>query len=1097
MDRNLLIEAGAGTGKTTRLVKAILQALFIRRIPLEEIVALTFTNKAAAELKERIVLALEDVSLAVSIENLRLKPWWPSPEPVLSLSDLKDLSEAARTVLDRANISTIHSFAFSLLKRYPLAAGIDPDAEIDEKGLRYDELFSREWPLWLTQELGEQAPREKEWLELLSKITLSQIHEAVHQLADFEAPLETLKLSEERTQAVLKELHTEARALAAAHPGGLNADRLCRACEEIIGAHSSSPAVTGGGPINTSNVDRPPTEALGGDVLEAVLLDPGKPKSWNTQDLQRLKVLQAVAKNIAAGGERVIALLSELTHPFIAHFRRTLLSEGCLTHSALLFISREILKNHPPIRAALKRNIRFILIDEFQDTDPLQAELLLYLAEKEGQEVESWEQVQLEPGKLFIVGDPKQSIYRFRGADIAAYERIGNLVVLQGGLRETLETNYRSQAQILHLVNQAFQKIIQPVPELSPPYISVAPHHPYEEEKALHDVEIWLADSEEKQSVEDAQTTEAEHIAQWIKKAVEEKSLVPRLPSQEGRRSLLYRDIALIFRTYSPMDRFIEALRRHNIPFAVESERYFFTTPEVTDFINLLRAAANPEDTLSLVGFLRGSLGGMTDQDILRLRSEDKLEQTPFLSDLHERLARQPLAEVLTHIFENSYLLEMAARSYHGDQTLANITKFKRLLEGFSTQGDLTLQGLLDKLDVFFDDDKIEGESPLADENFNAVRLLTIHKAKGLEYPVVFLPSLHSSLRPHKPEPFVYDWRARQWGLSIAGFSNLDKLLLDEQTRQRESAESNRILYVAMTRARERLILSAGINLKTASSQSYFQRLLSAWDLSPETLREGKIQMAQASLSIKRLPRLAADRQETLRDEDSLLKDIQIKSFAQTWKEREAKWKHAKDRATIVNPSHFGFRNSDIGFEKQDTNSEFRIPKSEIGTLVHRFLELWDFTCKKCDMPARLRQIASPLQASAEVIDEAQKLLAGFIGSESYNEIAQSEILGREIPFFYGGGGGGGSQGSSFKENTSTTSTSTSEVLTRGAIDILYKTPNGQLVIGDYKTGRIQDEAVYEPQKKAYTEAVQKATGQPATFKTIYLRLNLPGKNAN
>ena len=115
-------------------------------------------------------------------------------------------------------------------------------------------------------------------------------------------------------------------------------------------------------------------------------------------------------------------------------------------------------------------------------------------------------------------------------------------------------------------------------------------------------VEIWLADSEEKQTVEDAQTTEAEHIARWIKESAGQLTVYD--PREGQRRPLLYRDVALIFRTYSPMDRFIEALRRHDIPFAVESERYFFTTPEVTDFINLLRAADDPNDMLSLVGFL-------------------------------------------------------------------------------------------------------------------------------------------------------------------------------------------------------------------------------------------------------------------------------------------------------------------------------------------------------------------------------------------------------------------------------------------------------------------------------------------------------------
>src|SRR5204862_2927003 len=131
---------------------------------------------------------------------------------------------------------------------------------------------------------------------------------------------------------------------------------------------------------------------------------------------------------------------------------------------------RDLVSRDTKVRQTLKRQVRLIFVDEFQDTDPLQGELVLFLAEKLGVQAKTWEKVQLEPGKLFIVGDPKQSIYRFRGADIAAYKRIGKLLVDQGGLQETLEVNYRSQSQIIGLVNHAFESIIQHAPEISPPY---------------------------------------------------------------------------------------------------------------------------------------------------------------------------------------------------------------------------------------------------------------------------------------------------------------------------------------------------------------------------------------------------------------------------------------------------------------------------------------------------------------------------------------------------------------------------------------------------------------------------------------------------
>jgi ATP-dependent helicase/nuclease subunit A len=1160
-DRNLLIEAGAGTGKTTRLVKAILQALFIRQISLDAIVALTFTNKAAGELKERVGKALEDVLSAKTIDALKEKPWWPTPSPPLTLTDLQKLATEAVSVLDRANISTIHSFAFSLLKRYPLAAGIDPEAEIDDKGLRFDDHFRREWPVWLMEELGEQPPREGLWMEIFSKLTLSEVEEAARRLADFEVPLEHLRQSEAALGPRLKELHGEIRALSAAHPGTQKADGIARACEEIIGlaAHGA-----------WKKLDEIAAETV--DILEK---KPGDPTAaWNEMDLTRLKHFLAVAKNIDKRGDRVIALLTEALAPFVLRFRQVLLTEGCLTHSALLYLSRELVKNNGEIREVLKRSIRLILIDEFQDTDPLQAELLLYLAEVDGRKADHWETVQLEQGKLFIVGDPKQSIYRFRGADIAAYEQIGRLILSQGGQQETLEMNYRSQSQVIELVNQAFERIIRAEEGISPPYVAVKPHHPHASEHPVQDVAVWLADSPEEQSVETAQATEAEAAARWIKDSVGQLTIYD--PEDGARRPMLYRDVALIFRTYSPMDRFIEALRRYDIPFAVESERYFFTTPEVTDFVNLLRAAENPDDVLSLVGYLRSPMGGLTDEEILKRKNADSLEDVAsvrWLRTITARLGREPLAEVLQSIFHETFILEMAARSYHGDQTVANLLKLRRLLESFAAEGVTTMGLLLETLEEFFNDDKIEGESPLADEKYDAVRLLTIHKAKGLEYPVVFLPSLHSELKTHLPDSLVYDWRSRKLGLSVAGYSNLEKLLLDEQTRRRDAAEENRILYVAMTRARERLVLSGGVNLKSRRSRTYLRRLVEAWGLSLDSLGDGRTTLGCTSIDVRRLKRVTGADMKASKLPDNPLQRVDVNVFAQTWMKRAEICKQTKLTTLVLSPSLANECPSPLVGEGEDggeqkryappTSPPLRLGGSAdasvadilphkgggetfgrpllIGSLVHRFLEHWDFVADPKQIPARLAQLAGPffnlqgLPIDAELIGQAAELLTRFADSADYKEIQASEIVGREVPFFYlidetvgaplVGARNSNKQPADVpfpRAATRAAPTDRPPTLVRGVMDILYRRPDGQLVIGDYKTqvagsalrvpGEKTDvtgselrvpgskpetrnpkrvtrkpELAFEAQRAAYVEAVRRALGEDAIFKIIPL----------
>jgi len=1128
LNRNLLIEAGAGTGKTTRLVKAVIQALFIREIPLGEMVALTFTNKAASELKARIADALKDILDAGSKSTLREKPWWPDPEPTLPLSNLQDLARKASTVMDRADISTIHSFAYALLKCFPLAAGIDPNSVIDDKGVRFDELFRRDWPMWLSVELGANAPREAQWLELLSRASLDDVEKAARELSDFKVPLDKLLLSDAEHAKRLKELHERIQALVADHPGEQKAHTIARACEEVIGAAAQGA---------WGKLEKLPEETTA--ELKRKLGDPTE--AWNEENLEKLEMLQAVAKNLIARGDRVIGLLTQLLKPFAVQFRETLLSEGCLTHSALLFISREMVKHHPEIRATLKADVRLILIDEFQDTDPLQAELLLFIAEAAGRHAAEWDVVQFGEGKLFIVGDPKQSIYRFRGADIAAYERIGQLVLKQGGFPETLEINYRSQSQIIHLVNSAFEKIIRPIPDISPPYVSVRPHPEATPTRPIQDVEIWLAGSPEKQSTDNAQDTEAEHMARWIKASVGE--LMVHDPKEKGLRPLRYMDVALIFRSYHPMDRFIDALRRHGLPFAVESERYFFTTPEITDFINLLRAADNPDDVLSLVGFLRSPLAGLTDEEILKRRHADTLEEAEavrWIRGLTKRLGRETLAEVLHSIFEETFLMELAVRSYHGDQTVANLLKLRRLLEGFAAEGVMTMGLLLEKLEEFFADDTIEGENPLADESYNAVRLLTVHKAKGLEYPVVFLPSLHSQIREHpsKPFSFSFDWRTQRLGLKLPDNSNtpvmnLEKIELDAMTRAREAEEEKRVLYVAMTRARERLVLSGGINLKTNSKNTYLKWLTGAWDCPLEELTDGKRPIGESSLTVRHLTRMTIAHKASQPVLDDPQKRVDLAAFAKIWNERQIRYEQIISTPLLLTPSKLDSKAWDTE-ENDDPDTERREPATPrtqakmLGTLVHRFLEKWDFRCEKCSIPAQLRHVANVYFAGlgllkqpfpdpkegektdnpselVAIVDDAQKILADFIGSEAFNEIKGSKILGREIPFFYEfnrpvgadprvrpqSGSDSASMNSNFGQAQGPAPT-----LMRGTIDILYRLPSGQVVIGDYKTSRSELGArnsvlgadPYSAQSSAYREAVHRALGVEATFKIIALR---------
>ena len=349
LEHNLLIEAGAGTGKTTRLVKAILQVLFIRQIPLEGIVALTFTNKAAGELKRACRLGFRRGRARVGIHRSIFikKPWWPTPEPALALSDLQELALKATQVLDRADISTIHSFAFALLKRFPLASGIDPNASIDDKGLRFDDLFRREWPQWLWPvSWGETPPREKNVARSALQALAGRSSERPPGICPILKPAARAAhgVRDGNLQNRLAQLHADVRELAAAHPGAQKADDIARACEEVIGiaAHGAWEKL----------------EDLSPETIASLEKKPGDPtKAWTEEDLdQPPDLFLAIATNLRKRGDRVIGLLTETIAPFIARFRDVLLARRLPdAFRAAFSIARNRQKSSGDPHDALKR----------------------------------------------------------------------------------------------------------------------------------------------------------------------------------------------------------------------------------------------------------------------------------------------------------------------------------------------------------------------------------------------------------------------------------------------------------------------------------------------------------------------------------------------------------------------------------------------------------------------------------------------------------------------------------------------------------------------------------------------------------------------
>jgi ATP-dependent helicase/nuclease subunit A len=877
------------------------------------------------------------------------------------------------------------------------------------------------------------------------------------------------------------------RSLIATHPTSDKNGRIASACEDVIGTAASG--------------QRDKLAEIPQETRDALRQEVGKTKAWAADEIRALKMAQKISRNLLLSGDRVIALLTARLKPFIAHFRSVALAKGYLSNSALLALACSLVRRQHDVRGILQRDYRVIFIDEFQDTDPRQGELLLFLAEKPGGHAKNWREVELEPGKLFVVGDPKQSIYRFRGADIGAYRQIADLMIQQGGVATPLQKSWRSHDQIIHAVNHAFSQIIQENGHISPPYVPLEPLR-QREGLPLQQVELLLAHGAEPQSSEQAQQKEALEVASWIESSV---GRLHCLDKKEGRRRLLHRDIALVFRSTPAMRAFVEALRDRDIPFVVEGERYFYSTPEVTDLINLLRVVENPHDRLALVGFLRSPLGGFTDAQILDLKEAKALDASlplpggysaaqqatwTLLQSLHRQVGRVPLKTLLRHLFDESYVLELAARSYHHDQTIANVLKLKRLLESFAEEGVTSLRALLAKVRLFMENDRLEGESPLADESYDAVRLLTIHKAKGLEFPVVILPSLHAGRRTGQSDPVVFDWSSGRLGVRAGELQNLEKFFLDAEALEREREEEKRVLYVAMTRGRERLILSGGVNLLRPSNDSYLEWIRQAWGLNWDEIVPGPCTVGPTEIQIRLAEPPAANPARSPALKESFLDSFDPTGFADRWTRRKELGQKALRQRSIVTPSTLGSAMKDDKPEPpavSETSDARLLPERArwLGTIVHQVLERWDFNgsmsmmrehvgqaCHQFFSALGRQKVATSTEEMRALQEEAADVLTGFMNSPAYAELQRAEILGREIPFFYRAGDG--------------------EPLIRGTIDVLYKDAKGTLVVGDYKTGAMRggasDPSAYERQGNAYRKAVEAALGTLADFKLIYLR---------
>ncbi len=807
LKQSFIVDAGPRSGYTTVLISRVLHAVITGRSDLEHIVAITFTEKAAGELKVKLRFELER-----ALQELEGEEW----------------SRVRRALADieRAQVATIHSFCANLLRERPVEAKVDPGFEVlDELGCNL--LMDRIWEDWVTAEM-ERAHGFP--LELLrSGIGLDEIQETAKFLLQHRDTLESLPSSvNEDLEEFLRLLSTTLRRLA----------ELQSACRDqsdraVIQVRSLKERL---GVLFRARPERQREFLLSGLEIRTTV---GNQKNWPKECLEEVKRLfeeiqQRKEKVISALlHNRAVGLLKWLCG-YVERYDQAKRENGSLDFFDLLYRCRELLKNNKRVRDYFHERFDYILVDEFQDTDPLQIEILFFLAEKSAR-AERWQEVELRPGKLFLVGDPKQSIYRFRRADIETYHEAKEIIARQGELL-SLSLNFRSRPAVVEWVNALFSRLIRPPEEGSyqPAYRPIAASRSWREGPSVMVLPLAPQIPVEGGSASELRMAEARTVAAFLKKIVTEGWSVGDRRGGE-KRAIAYGDVGILFRAKEAMDLYEEEFRDFEIPYRVAGGRRYYSRLELNALLAILTSLDNPKDAVALTAALRSPFFGVSDDELFILVQEgyplDYLaldenrrsraagqggipksirEAIRLLKELHDLRNQVGVSFFLLKIYEATRILPLLYLKPQGDQKVANLLKMVEMARALEERGVLTLRSFVQFLKKMEATEAEEGESPMAEESEDAVRIMTIHKAKGLEFPLVILADAAYEGRPRTRSGVVNRLQgrleirvgSRESGVMTQGWEEARKW-----ERLREEAEDYRLLYVAMTRSRDYFVL--------------------------------------------------------------------------------------------------------------------------------------------------------------------------------------------------------------------------------------------------------------------------------------------------
>ena len=1155
-DTTLIVEAAAGTGKTTSVVERVVEMIAVGTARIGQVAAITFTEKAAGELRLRIRQGLES-----RIETSATGPDGAAAGPRL---------EAALSQIEEASIGTIHAFCATILRERPIEAGVDPDFQIltdAEQRVFFDRVFRR----FVDRQLEGPGPGIARLLRRSRNPMVSPLdvlHQAGLRLLDYRSLDAPWKRRAWDAETAIAEL--------VGQPGDQGGEPV-PSLFMLEDLYRSLPKDPPGARPNWLIRSLAAAADLAREIRVREAAS-GRDLDWLEQALAELRIpayggrtpsgfphtrkwRDAFRTRLAAfqrqSNADLAALLREDLRGLVDDYESAKAKAGLLDFDDLLLKTRNLLRDHGDVRRELAARFRHLVVDEYQDTDPMQTEIVLLLTAEEPPDADWREAVPL-PGRLCLVGDPKQSIYRFRRADVGHYLRVKARLLANGAAEVRLTTNFRSVPGICEFVNESLGPKFETGPGLGglARQVDYVPLHAAREPlpgPALAAVPLAHAPY-----VKHLEEQEPRAVASFVGGLLDSGFAVSSA-DDGASRPVQPSDICLLFRRFRSYRRLVpqpyaDALQDLGIPHSLAAVQTYTGSAELSFLRAALTAVEFPEDELSVYATLRGPLFAIPDQDLFLFRERHpetrlrpararrlELDDDPgaaravdrtirdglaFLYHLHRRRTHQPIAVTLEQLLGRHRAETGFAFWNSPDQVLSNLRRLAEAARAFEARGGLSFRAFVEQLAA-------EAENPDAgsahaiDEDVSGVRIMTTHTAKGLEFPVVVL--CDGAVQRHGRASRIVNPEQRLYACDLgAGIVPWDLLEGTPAEEAEDLAELDRLLYVAMTRARD--LLAAPVSEGDFPEESLLapvaaglKPLLGRGGITPRTGESGPAGGAGSRRGTGPLwDLLKADAAGGAPGDGKAAEAAFLARRHQAIDAGQVPTRRATPATAFAALETAGDPGDAPGVEVRRLDVE-ELPRDSgrpagiaFGELVHRVLERISLDAAKPAVEAEAAQAVQELELPDELGPAAAKAVAAALGHPLLAEARRAADHGvcyRELPLLHfepaaANTGGSPSPGDGF-DAASTLETETFEnggdfavpagagpTLVEGVADLVFQPDaEGAWTVLDFKTdsrppedpGFQASQARYRRQVGLYVRAVERATGQPAKGALLYV----------